>query len=228
MIRATITQFAAYLAHPRLITPAPLRQDWRGWAIMVALYLAGLMLIGVLLTAWQHALHLPRAEAFRGFSPAMLALAVVIAAPVGEEILFRGWLTGRPRALWLLVMALTVAGLLAAISLHWYETAASLGVLATALIALIGWLVLRRRTTPPRWFAQNFAGWFYLSVAVFALLHLTNYPRLSWTLVPMALPQAWAGLVFGYLRMRHGLRASILAHAAGNAAALTAALLSGA
>ena len=225
MFRASITWFGAYLAHPRLITPAPLRQGWREWAVLVALYLAGLAIIGALLALWQSVFHLPRAEAFKGFSPAVLALAVVLAAPVGEEVLFRGWLTGRPRALWLLAMALLAAGLLTAVSLHWHDEAASLGVLATGLAALIGWLALRRRTTPLRWFASGFAVWFYLSVAVFALLHLSNYPHVSWALVPMVLPQAWAGLVFGFVRMRHGLWAAILAHATGNAAALATALL---
>ena len=86
--------------------------------------------------------------------------------------------------------------------------------------------MLRRRTDPPRWFARHFGVWFALSVVVFGLLHLSNYPRLSWALVPMVLPQVWAGLVFGYLRLRHGLVASIMAHAVGNAAALAAALLS--
>ena len=221
MLRDQLADFRVYLAAPRLIAPVPLRQ---GWVIMVGLYLGGLIVIGAFLALWQHAFHLPSAEAFHGFSPAMLAPIVIVAAPVGEEVAFRGWLTGRPRGLWLLAMALLAAVLLVAVTLHWHDQAASLGVIATALAALVGWLVLRKRTNPPRWFARRFAVWFYVSVAVFALLHMSNYPQLSWALVPMVAPQAWAGLVLGYLRMRHGLLASILAHAIGNAAALAVAL----
>lgn len=221
MLRNQLVDFRAYLAAPRLIAPVPLRQ---GWAIMVGLYLVGLIVIGVFLAVWQRAFHLPSAEAFHGFSSAMLAPIVIVAAPVGEEVIFRGWLTGRPRALWLLAMALLAALLLIAVTLHWHDQAASLGVIVTAMAALVGWLVLRKRTDAPCWFARRFAVWFYLSVVVFALLHMSNYPRLSWALVPMVAPQLWAGLVFGYLRMRHGLVASILAHAIGNAAALVVAI----
>ena len=225
MLRDHLADFGAYLAAPRLIAPAPLRTGWPGWTVMVGVYLAGLAVIGGLLSVWHHAFHLPAAEAFGGFPPALLALIVVIVAPLAEEVLFRGWLTGRPRALWLVAMALTAAALLLAVELHWHDQAASLGVIATAIAALAGWWVLRKRVEPPRWFARRFGLWFYLSVAVFGVLHLSNYPRLTWALVPMVAPQLWAGLVFGYLRMRRGLVASILAHSVGNAAALAAALL---
>jgi len=225
MIRTVLADFRSWLAAPRLITPLPLRDGWRPWAIMVGTYLVGLVVLGSLLLVWQRALHLPAPEAFHRFSGLALAAAVVLAAPLGEEVLFRGWLTGRPRALWLLAMALVGIALLGAVSLHWHDQAAALGFVGTALAAVIGWLALRRRADPPRWFARGFGVWFYLSVAVFGLSHMANYPRLSWALVPMVCPQVWAGLVFGYLRMRQGLWAAILAHATGNAVALAIALL---
>lgn len=225
MLRQTFAEFRAFLAAPRLIAPVPLRQGWWRWAAMVGLYLAGLAAIGAVLALWQRAFHVPAPEAFGGFSHPVLALIVVLVAPIGEEAAFRGWLTGRPRALWLLGVGLVAGGWLGAVMLQWHDQVASLCFVATVLVAPIGWLIVRRRTDPPRWFARGFAGWFYLSVAVFGLSHLANYPHLSWALVPMVLPQIWAGLVFGYLRMRHGLVASIMAHALGNAAALAAALL---
>jgi len=227
MIRSVLDDFRAWLAAPHLIAPTPLRRGWRTWATMVGLYLTGLVVIGAVLIVWQRALNVPAPEAFRGYSGLALAAAVIVAAPIGEESLFRGWLTGRPRALWLLAMAVLAGLLLIAVSLHWHDQAASLGFVATALAALVGWLVLGRRADPPRWFVRGYAVWFYLSVAVFGLAHMANYPRLSWMLLPMVMPQLWAGLVFGYLRMRHGLVASILAHACGNAAALAVALLAG-
>jgi len=225
MIRTVLADFRGWLAAPRLIAPTPLGEGWRLWAVMLGLYCAGLVVIGGVLIVWQRAFQVPAPEAFRGYSGPVLALAVILLAPVGEESLFRGWLTGRPRALWLLGMALLAGLMLVAVQVHWHDQVASIGFVAVVIAALVGWLVLRRRVDPPRWFGRGFAVWFYASVAVFALAHMANYPRLSWTLVPMVMPQMWAGLVFGYLRMRRGLIASILAHACGNAAALGVALL---
>ena len=227
MLRPTLFDFRDFLRAPQLLTPAPLREGGWRWAIMLGTYCIGLILIGAGLALWQHAFHLPAAEAFNGFTVPMLVTIVVLAAPLAEEVLFRGWLTGRPRALWLLAMAVIAAGLLRAVAMHWHETLMALGVILTGFAAVAGWLVLRRLTVPPRWFARRFAVWFYLSVVVFGLMHLTNYPTLSWALVPMVLPQVWAGLVFGYLRMRNGVWAGILAHAVGNAMALATALLAG-
>jgi membrane protease YdiL (CAAX protease family) len=227
MIRTVLAEFAAYCAAPRLIAPSPLRDGWARWAIMVALYCAGLATLAPVLGLWGRTFHLSAEGAFSGYSPLVLVPAVVLVFPLLEEALFRGWLTGRPRALWLVAMAVAGAGLLGAVALHRQETAASLGVVATVPAALSGWFVLRRRTDPPRWFARAFGAWFYLSVMVFGLMHMANYRTLAWSVLPMVLPQIWAGLVFGYLRMRQGLVASALAHAAGNAATLAAALLIG-
>jgi membrane protease YdiL (CAAX protease family) len=222
MIRTVLADFRSYLAAPRLI--APRRIDWRTWAVMTGCYLIGLVVIGAFLVVWQRAMHVPPPDSFARYPLPALILAVALVAPIGEEALFRGWLTGRPRALWLLAMALPAVLLLVAVSLHWHDRIAALGIVGLAIAALGGWIALRCRTKPPRWFARSFAVWFTLSVLVFGLAHMSNYPRLSWALVPMVLPQIWAGLVFGYLRMRHGLIASMLAHACGNALALILAI----
>lgn len=221
-----LAEFAAFVRDPAPIVPEPLRAPggWRRLGLMTMVYCAGLAVLGLALAAWQRALALPAPEAFGKFAPATLAPLVVLVAPVIEETLFRGWLRGRPRALWLLALALLAGGLLTAVVQHWHDQIATLGVLALVLAAPIGWFALRRRATPA-WYRRQFRWWFTGAVAVFALAHLANYPRVTPALLPMVLPQVWAGLVFGYLRMRHGLGASILAHAAGNAAALATALL---
>ena len=224
MLRHSLADFFRFLRAPQICAPAPLRNGRGRWAFMTGLYLAGLAMIGIGVTVWQRMFHLPAPEAFAGYSARMLVVISLLIAPPCEEALFRGWLTGRPRALWLLVLALIAGLLLVAVTVHWHEMAAGFGFLAVVIAAPVGWYRLRRMDTPA-WFARWFGAWFYLSAIVFGLMHLSNYPRLSWALVPMVLPQVWAALVFGYLRMRNGLWAGVLAHGMGNAAALALALM---
>ena len=224
-----LRDFAAYLARPRLITPSGLGAPGAWGTVLVLLAFHLMVLLGVLsplLGLWQSAMALPASEAFAAVPKAWLVPLVVLIAPLGEEVVFRGWLTGRVRALWLLGCALAAGGLLAMVSFHVAEVPASFGVVALGLIAPIGWWLLRKRGVPA-WFAAAFPALVWLSIAVFGLSHLSNYPRFSWALLPMILPQVWAGLVLSYARMRIGLAASILIHAAANGAAISLALMSG-
>lgn len=229
IIRTALREFAAYIANPRLIAPVGLATPGERprWLVMAGLYLAGLVVIGTALSIWTRLFAVGAPAAFAGHSPWLLAAFVIPIAPPIEEALFRGWLTGRPRALWLLAMACVAAVLCACIVAHRAETAAAFGVIATGIAAVAGWWRLRKLAAPPRGFVRGYRVWFALSVMVFGALHLTNYAHPVLATVPMVLPQIWAGLVFGYVRMRQGLAASILLHASGNAAALAAALLSG-
>lgn len=227
MLCNALSEFAAYLRAPRLIAPAPLRDGgWRRLGLMTLVYCGGLVVLGVLAAAWKATMHLPAPEAFGKIPPIALVSLAVLVFPVIEETLFRGPLTGRPRALWLLAMAVLAGALMAATVLQWHDQIAALGVLATGIAAPVGWFVLRRRAVPA-WYARHFGWWFFGSALVFGLAHLGNYPGVSLALIPLVLPQVWAGLVFGYLRMRHGIGAAIMAHCAGNAATLAAALLGG-
>ncbi len=225
--RTTLQDFAAFLARPRLLEPAGLRNgaDWRGWGTMLALYLAGLLFaLGPLIRLWQVSFDLPSPAAFDQFKAATLLPLVVLAAPIGEEIVFRGWLTGRPRALWLVLCAMLAAVLAVAMVRHVAEAAAGIVLLAVLAAALAGWTVLRKRRRAPAWFERAFPVLFYLSVVIFALSHLANHDRVGLVMLPLVLPQLWAGLVLGFVRMRFGLPASMLLHALANGAAIGLAL----
>lgn len=224
---ALFREFAAWLTRPRLLSPTGLRAPgaWRTLRAMLALHLA--VLLGVLLPLlgfWQKAMGLPSPEAFDQVSKAMLVPFVVLLAPVAEELAFRGWLTGRVRALWLVGCGFVAAGFLAMVSLHVAEVPASFAVLGMGIAAPAGWWLLRGRGVMPG-FAKAFPVLVWLSITVFALSHLSNYPKLSWALLPMVLPQLWAGMTLSYTRMRIGIFGAMLIHAAANALSVSLALL---
>lgn len=226
---ALYLHFIAWLARPRLLTPSGLRLPgvWRALFALLALHLA--VLIGVLLPLlglWQKAFALPSPEAFDQVSKAMLVPFVVVLAPVAEELAFRGWLTGRVRALWLVGCGFVAAGFLAMVNFRVYEVPASFAVLGMGLVAAAGWWWLRRRGMLPG-YERAFPVLVWLSIVVFGLSHLSNYPRFSWALLPMVLPQLWAGMTLSYTRMRIGIFGAMLIHAAANGLSVSLALLSG-
>lgn len=227
---AALREMPAWLRRPRLGLPLGIRNAdaWRQLWPLIALELA-VMLVVILPLAelWKSAFDLSDPTAFDQLPHGWLVPLTVLAAPVAEEILFRGWLTGRVRALWLLGCAVALFGLAFASSAKAIPPlAGGIGVIVLALAAPIGWFLLRKRGTP-QWFGKAFPAIFYLVVAGFALSHLSNYSNISLLLVPLVLPQAWIALMLGYTRMRLGLVHSMLMHMTSNGAVLLVGALLG-
>lgn len=228
-MKALYHDFAGWLARPHLLTPSGLNAPYAAQALlaMLALHLGVLLfLLLPLLGLWQQAMGLPSPEAFESISKALLVPFVVLLAPVAEELAFRGWLTGRIRALWLLGCGFLAAVFLAMVNFHIAEVAASFAVLGMGLVAPAGWWWLRRRGVMPG-FERAFPVLVWMSIVVFGLSHLSNYPRFSWALLPMVLPQLWAGMTLSYTRMRVGIFGAMLIHAAANGISVSLALLGG-
>ncbi|MCB5425666.1 CPBP family intramembrane metalloprotease [Altererythrobacter sp. CC-YST694] len=222
-----LREFAGWLRRPHRLDPTGLRAPGavRRLAVLTALMVAGLLLVLLpVLGMWQSLFGLPAPDAFGKLEPQLMIPIVLLIAPVLEEMLFRGWLTGRVRALWLLACALAFSALLYGSTQGLSPLAVGASFVALLVAAPLGWFLLRRKGTPP-WFDMGFGLIFYLSAACFALVHMANYPSFSALALPLVLPQLWAGLVLGFIRMRIGLAASMLAHALSNSAALTVALL---
>ena len=87
---------------------------------------------------------------------------------------------------------------------------------AGTLVAI--YLLWRKRGRPPMPFFQRHFRWFYFGSALaFASVHLTNFTEgNALILLPLTLPQFLLGLILGYARVRFGLWASVLLHAAHN------------
>jgi len=136
---------------------------------------------------------------------------VLLWAPVVEELLFRYGLRRIGQAACLAPVMLCVLLL----GMQWFS-----GVLL--LIGLWVMVVQAQRGDAAlswRWrrcYQRQFGWVFYASTTLFALMHLYNFklqqtPVWLWPL--LVLPQWCTGLVLGWLRVRHGIGASILLHA---------------
>ena len=219
----TLQSFASYVRRPELLTPSGLRSGaaWRDWAILFAMQ-TGVLIAVVLpfIAVWQKLFALSPPDAFDKLPAGWFLPLTVLIAPVLEELFFRGWLSGRPRSLWLFACALAVAGLLYGSTAGLPPLAVGVGFLVAVLGASAGWFVLRKKAEPPRWFVRAFPAIFYLALAAFALLHLSNYASWSLLSLPLVLPQLWIGLVLGHIRMRIGLPGSMLAHILSNSTVL--------
>lgn len=146
----------------------------------------------------------------------LLIAAIVIGAPVAEELIFRGWVSGRPgHVLGVLALVGGAAGLLAGGG----GTVSAVSVLAGIVLAALAAFLLRKRDAMG-WFARHFRWFFYLSALLFAAIHLSNFavagPSAA-LMLPLVLPQFVLGLFLAYLRVQRGLWSSMLMHALHNA-----------
>jgi membrane protease YdiL (CAAX protease family) len=144
-------------------------------------------------------------------TPLILALIVVI-LPIGEEVVFRSWLSGRPGHV-TAAIALLVGVAVPVISGpqgHPILVLGSLAIAAAVAIALLVWL---RKHPPFRFFSRHFV-WFYTAASLlFALAHLTNYTEgASVVLLLLVVPQLLVGLILGYARVTYGLWSDMLLH----------------
>lgn len=157
--------------------------------------------------------------------PAII-FAIVIIAPLAEEIVFRGWLSGRPAHL-ALVLLLAI-GALAVPFVGGITQGSAIGMVlaaaGVAALAVLAWWNLRQ-APPPGWFRVAFRWIFYASAALFACAHLLNYAEGGAVLLALVLPQFIAGLIFGFARVQYGLWASIALHVLHNATFISLALL---
>lgn len=226
--RTILRDLMAFLRSPAVMTPEGLRSrtSWQALGVLVVVHIAGMLLVILpLISAWQRLFTLPSPDAFGKIPADWLVPITVAIAPVAEEIIFRGWQTGRPRALWL------TAGFALIVVLGTQAPKLSPAIVATALGGLViasigGWLWLRKRRDAPAAYRKAYPAVFWLVAAGFAAAHFMNYPTVTAASVPMVLPQLWAALLLGFTRQRLGLPASTLQHVLANGSVIILAALS--
>lgn len=173
---------------------------------------------------------LATANTATGFLPAPIEEPVTIAedlltallvAPLLEELLFRGWLTGRAAGLRFATFGFAALALFAAslIVTPYLAMPVALAGVATAFAGLIQWSRSRHfDTAVPAWFSRHFSWMVWGSSLLFGLIHLGNYEAVVHPVgLLVVLPQTIGGLLLAYTRTRLGLGAAVAHHAAYNA-----------
>ncbi|MCJ2184931.1 hypothetical protein MTR62_19900, partial [Novosphingobium sp. 1949] len=115
--RTVMAELVAFLRQPQVLTPTGLadKAAWRTLGTLCAVHVAVLLFVLLPLTALvQKTLALAPPSAFDQIPHVWLVPVTVVIAPVLEELLFRSWQSGRPRALWLIVCTALGALVLAA------------------------------------------------------------------------------------------------------------------
>ena len=219
-MRAEWGRYRSFLRRPTLPEQAT---PVSGASIIATLRLAaldltlagGLILVAMTATTLGFSSPSHALEQF-AFTPG-LVLAIVVLAPLMEELFFRGWLSGRPGAVWPVILlgiaaiALVLAGKDSAL--------VAAGIAGIAVPAALALAIMLCKRPAWGWFASAFPLFFWLSTTAFALVHLLNYREGSLAmLLPLVLPQLIAGSIFGYARVTYGLWASMLLHVLHNGA----------
>lgn len=222
-------RFAAFLRRPALPARArpPSGASLRAVLRMLGLDLAVMAVLITLATiVVAVGIELP-ATALENMDISWLVVAlVVIAAPLLEEIAFRGWLSGRPAHVFGLLAIVTALGSL--VTMVALSEATGVGVLFPAMALVVFFLGLAAvifwqwRCRPATgWFARIFPLFYWLSTAGFACVHLLNFDEGSlYVLLPLVLPQFVTGSILCYLRVHYGLWAAMLLHALHNGTAM--------
>ncbi|MCR2834154.1 CPBP family glutamic-type intramembrane protease [Parerythrobacter lacustris] len=213
-VRGEWRRYFAFLRRPALPDKAA-PVSGATLAATLRLYTLDLLLVGTLLS-------LALMAVAAGFVPpdnalaelefnALTLFAIVVFAPVLEEIGFRGWLSGRAGAV--LPILLLGAGFTAVMLAGQSNAMLGAGLfLLAAMAALVLAIVLRKRPAWT-WFQRFFPLFFWLSTVAFALVHIFNYTEGSFlALLPLVLPQFIAGSIFGYARVNYGLWSAMLLH----------------
>ena len=223
----------AFIRRPSLpdrvtgITPAAIKAT--GWLLVIDIAIMAilLMIVGAVVAL---GVEMPK-NALEGLKlDWKLVLMIVVGAPVGEELLFRSWMSGRPGHVLALIAAL--AGIVGTVVMQTQIPEANplmvAGSLFAGLIAAMLLLFLLRGRPPMGWFRRIFPVLFWLGTLGFAGAHLFNYQAENVAvLLPLVIPQFVTGAILAYARMTHGMWSNVALHMLHNGIAIALAAASG-
>lgn len=157
-------------------------------------------------------------------------LSLLILAPIVEEAIFRGWLSGHKASLRFALWGSIAFGLILLSETERFGGSLPVLAIGAGLISAVGfvqWLLtFRKEAQIPSWFSRNFRWFVWGGALVFSSLHLVNYEAVT-KLFDMVLiiPGFLGALLLAFTRVRFGLRAAIAHHFAYNFVYMLAAYL---
>jgi len=140
----------------------------------------------------------------------------VFLAPVIEEFIFRSWFKWSRKYLVILIILFV-----ALIALSFIRTKTLIHVAIMLVFGIVLFSVSKVRKQEIKELISLKIKYFYWgSSIVFGLIHASNFVGKIWYLVGFSFilggPQIVAGLIFGYVRLKYGLRYSVLIHILNN------------
>lgn len=222
-LAALVPDIISFILRPRMMERSS------GWTWITLLLVGGIVAFDLGLD-WMLKFWLERADQTLFDLPELVnierslraeILSLLILAPIVEEALFRGWMSGHRASLRFVAWGAFGFGLVllseTPFTDSFWVVLVAVGLLASAF-GFIQWIRTRNRDDDvPAWFARNFHWLVWMSALLFGGLHLFNYQDITGPIALLVVsPEILGGLLLAYSRVRFGLRAAILHHAAYN------------
>ena len=220
------TPLLLFLRRPVLNEHAPGRLTlwpWLGWlCLLLLLGFAGGQVDGALIHLFGWRTPLNSAQNYLTTHASWSAAAVVLAAPILEELGFRAFLSTAPKSVFIgltlflsyvyFAVHMNMAHVPAALAIAHYF-AALWPLLPAGIISLLLYRYAREQVLTL--FRRHSAWVFWVSCIVFGAAHAAVYSNhLEWWGFVLALPQFLIGVGLAYVRVAFGLRWSIATHLA--------------
>lgn len=227
----SLSAYWQYLKYPRLLV---LSKDknmlWKDFLWLLILDIAFATLIGIVYYSLLHFKLIKEYEEFDifkyGFPLAMLLGAVI--APLTEELVFR-WQLRKPKLSLLFVLISVGIVTWTFVKNDYALFFIGLGLLVIGLFAVFLMDKLNRLRRV-KVFRTYYVFLFYYTAILFGYIHITNIKGLTLadpSFILYIISQIFGGLSMGYLRVKYGLKYSILLHATFNTIAIPLAWLIG-
>ena len=217
----TLSTYGQYLKYPRLLrmskNKATLRKDFLWLLVLNLMFALTIGLTYFVLLKFKLITKYEEFDLFKFGFPAALFLVVVL-APVCEEFLFRWQLTKPKLSIWFVAIS---AALLAS-SFTKDDYIRFFIIIFFLFIALLSTILIDKlkRLKAVYLFRTYYVFLFYYTAIIFGYVHISNIKGLTLSDPSFVLyisSQIFGGLTMGYIRVKYGLKYSMILHASFNA-----------